>query len=260
MSNQSAKRLVLGFKVLKKVPAVLRPLTDHVVACYRRHHADLQSVFVIGSVAVGEWTEGVSDVDVVGVVDHAFTTEDEDPRRHELTELGKSFPQVSFINNSTLSLEALQEKNPDAMSIDRARIIAVTGLLVSGQKLDFHDYLPTVEAMAYGRAARAKILMGRYRLGIINEPFRSNPKLLARSCAKAAIRVLSGITILRGAIFYASPHKTAAMVTRYAPEAVPLAYRALAIVDGAVSEPNEAMGIAEQAVEMFYELYPEPLA
>lgn len=257
-TDESSRRLTLGFQVLKEVPGILRPLVDDIVACYRPHHSDLRSVFIIGSVAVGEWTEGVSDLDIVGVVDNTFTAEDEAPRRHELLELGKSWPQVLFINNSTLSLAALHTENPDAMAVGRARIIAVTGLFLWGEALDFQDYFPTVAAMGYGRATRAKILMGRYRSGIINEPFRSNPQLLARSCAKAAIRVLSGITILRDAIFYASSHQTAAMVTKYAPEAISLAYRALEIVDGAASEPNEAMGIAEQAVELFYSLYPEP--
>lgn len=257
VKDESSKRLKLGFQTLKEVPSFLRPLTNDVVACYRRHHADLRSVFVIGSVAVGEWTEGISDLDVVGVVDNKFTAEDEVSRRRELLELGKSWPQVSFVNNSTLSLASLYSENPDVMTVGRARIIAVTGLFLWGEEIDFKNYIPTVDVMAYGRAARAKILMERYRSGVINEPFLSNPRLLARSCAKAAIRVLSGITILRGAIFYASPHQTAAMVTKYAPEAIAIAYRALEIVDGAVSEPNEAMGIAEKSVELFYKFYPE---
>lgn len=132
VTGQPSKHLTLGFKVLKEVPDVLRPLADDVVACYRRHHPDLRSVFIIGSVAAGEWTEGVSDLDVVGVVDNRFTAEDEAPRRRELLELGKSWPQVSFINNSTLSLAALHAESPDAMTVGRARIIAVTGLFLWG--------------------------------------------------------------------------------------------------------------------------------
>lgn len=260
MSNQSPRRLELGFNVLKEIPQVLQPLASDIVACYRRHHTDLRSVFVIGSVAVGEWTENVSDFDVVGVVDREFTYEDEAGRRRELLTLGESWPQVSFINNSTLSLAALGAKKPDAMVVGRARIIAVTGLHLWGDKLDFQDYMPTVEIMAYGRAGRAKILMNRYRAGIINEPFRSNSYLLARSCAKAALRVLSGITILRGAVFYTSPQQTTMMVNKYAPEAALLAQQALAIVNGVKSEPYEAMSIAEQAVELFYDLYPDPLS
>lgn len=256
MSDQSPKRLTLGFKVLEEIPSILRPLAADTVACYRRHHSDLRSVYVIGSVAVGEWTEGVSDLDVVGVVERELTTKDEAPRRRELLALGKSWPQVSFINNSTLSLAVLYAEKPDAMVLGRARIIAVTGLHLWGDRLDFKGYVPTVETMAYGRAARARILMTRYRSGVINEPFRSNPRLLARSSAKAAIRVLSGITILRGAVFYASPQQTVAMVARYAPEAVPLAQRALAIVNGAESKPHESMDIADQTIELFYALYP----
>ena len=47
------------------------------------------------------------------------------------------------------------------------------------------------------------------------------------------------------------------MVARYAPQAVPLAQRALAVVNGAESEPYEAMEIADQTIELFYELYPD---
>ena len=260
MSNQLPRRLKIGFNVIKEVPQVLRPLVFDVIACYRQHHTDLRSVFVIGSVAVGEWTENVSDLDVVGVVNREFTYEDEAGRRCELLTLGESWPQVSFINNSTLSLAALGGEKPDAMVVGRAQIIAVTGLHLWGDRLDFQDYMPTVETMAYGRAARAKILMNRYRAGIINEPFRSNPHLLARSCAKAALRVLSSITILRGAVFYTSPQQTATMVTQYAPEAVLLAQRALAIVNTVESGLGEAMSIVEQAVEIFYDLYPDSLS
>ena len=99
--------------------------------------------------------------------------------------------------------------------------------------------------------------MKRHRVGIISEPFKSNPHLLARSRAKAAIRVLSSITILRGATFYMSPYKTVMMVERYVPEAVTIARRAIAIVDGATSEPTEAMDLTEQTIELFYSLYPD---
>ncbi len=257
MSDQSSKRLTLGFKVLEEIPPILRPLADDTVACYRRHHSDLRSVYVIGSVAVGEWMTGVSDLDVVGVVEREVPPDNEAARRRELSTLGASWPQVSFINNSILSLAALHVENPDAMVLGRARIITVTGLHLWGDRIDFRAYVPSVETMAYGRAARAKILMKRYQSGIINEPFRSNPRLLARSSAKAAIRVLSSITILRGATFYTSPEQTVMMVVRYAPEAIPLAQRALAVVNGIESQPDEAMNITDQAIELFYSLYPD---
>lgn len=258
MPNQSSRPLTLGLKVLDQIPSILRPLADATVASYQRHHSDLRSVYVIGSVAVGEWTEGVSDLDVVGVVGGEVHPENEAARRRELLELGRSWPQVSFINNSILSLALLHVENPDAMVLGRARIIAVTGLHVWGDRLDFRPYFPSVEVMAYGRARRAKILMGRYRNGIINEPFRSNPRLLARSSAKAGLRVLSGITILRGATFYTSPEQTAMMVVQYAPEAAQIALQALAVVNGAQSTTDEAMNLAEQAVELFYSLYSDP--
>jgi predicted nucleotidyltransferase len=258
MPDQSSRPLRLGLRILDEVPTILRLLVDDTITCYQRHYSDLRSVYVIGSVAVGEWTEGVSDLDVVGVVEHEVRPEEDAARRRELLELGRLWPQVSFINNSILSLSLLHVENPDAMILGRARIIAVTGLHIWGDRIDFREYLPSVETMAYGRANRARILMHRYRNGIINEPFRSNPRLLARSSAKAALRVLSGITILRDAVFYTSPEQTAMMVAQYAPEAMQIALRALAIVNGAQSTTDEAMSLAEQAVELFYSLYPDP--
>lgn len=249
---------MLGLKVLDEIPFILRPLADAAVASYQRHHSDLRSVYVIGSVAVGEWTEGVSDLDVVGVVKGEVHPESEAARRRELLKLGRSWPQVSFINNSILSLALLHLEDPDVTVLGRARIIAVTGLHVWGDTLDFRPYFPSVEVMAYGRARRAKILMGRYRNGIINEPFRSNPQLLARSSAKATLRVLSGITILRDAVFYTSPNQTAMTVAQYAPEAMQVALRALAIINGAQSTADEAMSLTEEAIELFYSLYPDP--
>ncbi len=100
MSDQPSNPLVLGFRVLDEIPSILRPLADDTVVCYRRHHSDLRSVYVIGSVAVGEWMPGVSDLDVVGVVEGEVHPDNEAARRRELSTLGVSWPQVSFINNS----------------------------------------------------------------------------------------------------------------------------------------------------------------
>ena len=258
MFKESIRPLVLGFEVLQELPRVLQPLANEVVSSYQQNHPDLRSIFIIGSVAIGEWIEEVSDLDVVGVMDHAFTLEDEAERRQELLILGDTYPQVSFVNNSALSLDALNAEDPDLMIVGRARIIAVCGMHLWGDKLNFQKYIPTVETMARERTARAKRLMARYRSGgVINEPFRSDPALLARSCAKAAIRALSGITILRGAAFYASSQMTVEMVQRHAPEAASIGARALDIVDGIVEvTPNVAMEITEEAIELFYELYP----
>ncbi len=256
-SGPQLRKLKVGFRVSTSLPKVLQPLGAAVVESYRRHHIDLRAVFAIGSVPVQDWREGVSDFDVVGVVHNEFTAQDEIGRRTELLEMGQAWPQISFINNSALSLAALKRERPDPMVLGRARIIAVTGLQLWGDPLDFSEYEPSVETMAYGRTTRARILMNRYRAGILNEPFLSNSRLLNRSCAKAALRVLSGITILRGAIFFASSEQTVLMIEQFAPEALPLAQTALAIVNGKETETIEAIRLADEAVELFYSLYPE---
>ncbi len=251
------RKLKLGFSLHTHMPDVFVPLADQVVASYRRHHPDLRAVYAIGSVPVGDWIEGVSDLDVVGVVESEFTAADEVGRRTELLELGHAWPQISFINNSALSLAALLRDRPDPMVLGRARIIAVTGLQLWGEPMSFKAYEPSVEVMAFGRASRARILLTRYRAGNVNEPFKSNTKMLARSAAKAAMRVLSGITIMRGATFYPSSDQTEAMVREFAPEAAVLAARALAVVNGADVDLGEALEIGDEAVHLFYSLYPE---
>lgn len=62
---------------------------------------------------------------------------------------------------------------------------------------------------------------------------------------------------MRGATFYPSSDQTITMVKAYAPEAVELADRALAIVHGKEVDQSEALQIGDDAVRLFYKIYPE---
>lgn len=253
-----SRRLVVGFKVQDKIPTDLCPLIDEVVACYQRYHPDVRAVYAMGSVVLGEWKEGVSDLDVIGVLNEELSGAEESSRRNELQTIVVRYPQVQYVNSTTLSLDALYSRPSDIQILKLARVIAIYGLHIWGETLDFSVYYPSVETLARERAARAEIQMRNFRAGRIKEPtLRNSPRLIARSSAKAAMRVFSSITILRGAVFYEAPQKTFSMIAEFAPEALSLAQRAIAIVNGAEAEPDEAMSITEQAVELFYRLYPD---
>ena len=109
--------------------------------------------------------------------------------------------------------------------------------------------------MAYGRTDRVAALMHKYRSGNLIEPFKKDEQLLVRSCAKAAIRVLSGITLLRGADYHSSPYRTAEAIEVFAPEAVPLACEAIERLDSPTPPAETAMTIADKSVELFRSLF-----
>src|SRR3989338_9673387 len=107
MSN--TEQLRLGFLVENvDIPLVLRPLIDSVVVCYQRHHRDLLSVYVIGSVAIGEWQSGISDIDVIGITVEQPTNKEDNNRRDELAALDIQWPIVTFIDNALISTQVLK--------------------------------------------------------------------------------------------------------------------------------------------------------
>jgi hypothetical protein len=98
--------------------------------------------------------------------------------------------------------------------------------------------------------------MIKYRSGNLIEPFRRDERLLVRSCAKAAMRALSGATLLRGSPFHSSPYRTAEEVRTRVPEGSSLADQAIAVIDGAPVSVAQVMTLADQSVDLFHELFP----
>ena len=188
-------RIKLGFAVSPdNISESLTPLIQETIGCYQDCHEDLKAVYVIGSVALGELQEGISDLDTVGIT------------------------------------------------------------AVPADHVAKEEELPTVDDMTYGRTHRVELLMQKYRSGNLIEPFRRDQRLLTRSCAKAAMRVVSGITILRGADYYSSPYETSRLVPLYAPEAEMLTDEAMQMI----YNPNEtvelSMRTADRAVSLFRRL------
>lgn len=239
----------------RNVPEQLDAILAHVIASYQKHHPDLRAIYVVGSVVNGEWLSGISDLDVIGITEALPTTDSENNRREELVAFGEQVSQISFIDTTVLSLTKLRT-NPDALSLGRARIIAVSSLRIWGEVVDFSEHFPTVVEMARQRIVRAEALMRKYRSGDLIEPFRRNEQLLVRSCAKAAMRVLSSIAILRGALFYTSPFQTFETVQQFVPEALEIAQRAMTIVRGEQSTPEDAMSLTDKAIELYRQLCP----
>jgi len=255
---QESEPLRIGFAVndISIIPAPLQAIVREVVECYRFHHRDLRAVYLIGSIAIGEWQPGVSDMDIVGITDVQPDIRSENGRRQELASMDQRHSLITFVDNAVLSLRILNDV-PDQLTTGRARLIAISGVHVWGEAVDLRSYLPSVGVMARERVARAELLMRKYRAGDLIEPFLRDERLLIRSCAKAAMRVLSSIAILRGGLFYTSPRQTYLTVERLVPEGHELAQRTLVIIDGACSTVREAMSLVDQAVELFRRLYPE---
>lgn len=237
------------------VPKQLEVVIGHVIETYRRHHPDLLAIYVVGSVVNGDWLPGVSDLDVIGIIKTYPDTDSETRRREELVAFGEQVPQVSFIDTSVLSLSTLST-NPDVLTLGKAQIIAISSLLIWGQAVNFSEYFPTVVEMARQRTVRAEALMRKYYSGDLIEPFRRNEQLLARSCAKATIRVLSSIAILRGAPFYTSPFQTFETVQEYVPEALEIGQHAIAIIQGEYSTPEVMMALTDKAIALYKLLCP----
>lgn len=240
------------------IDPVVRPLVDETVDCYRRNHGNLQAVFVIGSITLGEWKAGVSDLDTIGVMGGAANANDEAARRQELVDVGSSSNEISFVDNTTFDSNMLQAANTDLSSAvaGSASKLALTGLCVWGDGIDFSPYLPSIGEMAYGRTDRVEALMHKYRSGNLIEPFRQDERLLIRSCGKAAMRVLSGTTLLRGADYHPSPYRTAEIVDTYTPEARALNSKVMDMIDDPIDRNvDEAIVLADSSVALFRRLF-----
>lgn len=250
--------LILGYNLGEaKIPPVLIPLLDEAVECYKTWHSNLSSVFVVGSVAVGEWKKGISDLDLVGVTSNAVAEEETQSRRQNLTALGKQWDAITFIDNAVIGKDEIERRDELPDVAGHLFKLGTTGVRLWGEDIDFRPYLPPKEEVARSRTKRAENLMIKYRSGNLIEAFREDPRLLTRSCAKAAMRVLSGTTLLRGADFYASPYQTATAVNLYTPEAIPIKDQAMAVIDNPNILPERAMEIVDKAVELFKTLFPD---
>ena len=251
-------RLTINYDVSKEhIPDKIGPLINATVECYAGHHDNLRAVYIIGSVALGEWVEGVSDLDVIGIVDGEVSIEADALRRKHLLEIGEALSLVTFIDNAIISKQAI-ENNRDVPIIEGHIFkLAISGICVWGEETDFRQYLESVQRVAHQRTARAEALMNKYRADNLIEEFRRDPRLLTRSCAKAAMRTLSGITLLRGARFHASAFQTASEVDIFAPEAIALKNEAMAIINNpSLVPPKVAMQLADRAIFLFRELFP----
>jgi hypothetical protein len=251
------KPLNFGYTFVETFPDELAPIIADTIRCYRESHDDLESIYALGSVTIGEWRSGISDLDVIGITTGTFRSEDDSIRRQGLVTIGEKYDVISFVDNAVIS--RLQMNAAQQHPVIRGHIsnLATTGICVWGKADDFGMYVPTVFEMAYGRARRAEALMAKYRSGNLIEPFKRDQNLLVRSCAKAAIRALSGATILRGAQFQASVYGVALEIDRYVPEAVGLKDAAMAIINApSTSTPESTMSLVDHSINLFYELYP----
>lgn len=250
-----SESLRLGFVPRTEAAQVFKPLIDNVVKIYLRYHPEIRAIYLLGSISIGEHVPGLSDLDVIGIAESPADTDSDSQRRHDLTVLGTASKDVTFVDNNVLNLQDLDEGEIGA--IGKARLLSISGICVWGDPIDFSSYMPTVGTMADERTQRARALMAKYRRGDLIEPFKRDERLLIRSCAKAAMRVLSCITILRGELFYTSPEQTYTAVLRCAPEAYSIAEQAITIIRGGAGTVDHSMSLCDQSLELYDMLFPD---
>lgn len=246
---------IIGYSLDRvNIPEDLDPLLNEVVDSYAHCHPELTAVYVIGSVALGEYKPGISDIDVMGVTNSPNDEIANRLRQDMLGEVGKNYDYITFIDNNSATLDNEELRSPT----NRGKLskLALTGVSIWGNSPDLSKYIPDMHDMTYGRTERAAALMQKYRSGDLIQPFRDNPRLLARSCAKAAMRVMSGMTLLRGAAYFSSPYRSAEEVDALVPEAAPLKEAAMHIINRPSNVVQEAMVITDESVRLFYELFP----
>lgn len=245
--------LVLGYEVKESnLSPTLRPLLSEIVEVYKTHHPNLSAVYVLGSVALGNWKPGVSDVDVIGIVDGIADEQSIQARQDTLLRLGNNTNTITFIDNMLLTQD---EIDTDIHLQGHAFKLATTGLCIWGTPVSLSRDLPSIIDVATSRVQRAEALMQKYRSGNIITAFQQNPRLLTRSAAKAAMRVLSSITILRGARFQADPHQVAKDVDIYAPEAKAIKDATMQIVNNPGITPDKAMQLTDKSIALFYSFF-----
>ncbi|HSE60857.1 MAG TPA: nucleotidyltransferase domain-containing protein, partial [Candidatus Saccharimonadales bacterium] len=239
------------------IPATLTPLLAQIINCYQEHHSNLRAVYVVGSTALGDFIPGMSDIDIIGVTDSPVSEKADLARRGDLTKLSNQWQEITFVDNAAISrqeLEAAKRTPPAELQIFR---LSTSAVRVWGKPGTYESMRPSVEELAYNRTWRAAGYMANYRAGIIMEAFRQEPRRHIKSCGKSAMRVLSSITILRGAPLHMSLERTAEAVEQYVPEAAHIKDKAMAIIKNPTVPLEQAMAIADEAIALFYQLNPD---
>ena len=233
---------------------MLMPLIAATIDVYKKHHPDLIAVYLVGSVTVGEWRVGVSDLDVIGITQSPAPQDCDSARREEFLYLGDATGYVSFIDSTVICRADIEDPARSHGVQGELSKLSLSGINAWGETFDFSDHVPSFECMVFNRMDRARLLMEKYRAGNLIEPFRKDARLLTRSSAKAAMRVLSSITLLRGAAYHPSPYRTSEIVEIFVPEAAELNKQILAIINNPIVPPETAMRCTDKAVELFHRL------
>lgn len=249
--------VVLGYSVAREnLPESLNPLFSDTIDCYRQHHPDLRSVYIIGTMATGEWIAGASDVDTIGIISNASDDSTDAERRKGLLSISSQYPEITFIDSRVvLKDETAPKSDSPTVQSHMLNILKVCGVRLWGESL----CLPraTISEAVSIYVQYPETLIRKYRSGNLIEAFRANPNLLVRSCSKAALRALFGVAILRGAPFQISPYRIAEAVQHYVPEVTQIKDIAIALIEDPVAPPEDAMQLADEAIKEFYRLAPD---
>lgn len=250
----------LGFSAgPDKLPRSLSGLFIEAIECYRQYHANLISVYLIGTMATGQWIEGTSDVDTVGIVSGPNNAKADAQRRSRLAVLSDNYAQISYVDSRIVhqsELDGLSASSPTQSPM--LSIFKVCGVRLWGEQISLPK--PTIHDALTMCVGYPQFLFHKYRSGNLIEQFQLHPELLSRSCAKSALRVLFGIAILRGAPLEISWRLMAAAIEQYVPEAESCRNELIAIIAGGEHSPDAALKLADTSIGLFRQLMPDYFA
>lgn len=214
------RKLIFNQSSFSKVkPEYQKLLNDLREKVENRFGADLYAYYLLGSVGRGEDIPGISDMDIVVILQRNYTTEDEVWEKEIKDEFEPQYPKLE-----RLDFGCMEEKEFDDPKAERLRFIFKTdGLLISGQDIaaNFSSYPPGLEL--------AKLLNGNYRRTLesiqkdITEPDeedRNNPKYVmecVRWISKKVLRLCLGIVMVDQPFYTRRMQEMAQQFSQYYP-------------------------------------------
>lgn len=227
-----------SFRVINKLQRdridIIQPLLTTILTVYQSVHPDLLSLWVCGSVSTGNFVEGTSDVDVVGVAKNSISAEKHAKRGSLLEAIPCESYGVTFIDHTCTDINQLQQNQSDPFVARELFKLSTSGVKLWGKDATWTYEMDAVTT-AISRIDRAALLLNKYREGNLITAFQRDEKLLVRSCAKATLRVLSSITLLKGAPLQLSYVELRPQIATHAPELIDIYEKTLDYLGPSIS-------------------------
>lgn len=256
MPDRSSK-VELAYRLANcEIDKSFTPILDSVADIYGTHHSDYGlSLYAIGSMVYGGFRPTVSDIDIIGITgkQDAIDEAADSARKADIQTLSNQHPQIAYIDNVLVAKNALliaDVRGTSQVSGYLAKL-SLTGVCFAGESIDFSPYIPSRDEMIFGRVERVKSLMQKYQAGNLIEPFKRDKRLLVRSCAKAAMRVMSSLVLLEGAAYHPAPSWVAVDIAHLLPDLSDQTAAILHVIDEPHTDTDDAFLMVDMALNTF---------